>query len=130
MNPLDYRELKKCEHHTISLFCAIQCWINGWDGIRISRNQLKQLLALQRFKSRRVEWMEEDFRELFPYQRKYGLFPSFELSRRAFDEQIIVEECIIPERLISDNSVGVLGNEYLCTFGEGILNIFLHHIIR
>ena len=103
--PPDNRELARYQHRKLSLFCAIQCWTNGWDGIRVSRDQLKQLLALERFRSIRVEWMEEDFRELFPYQRKckYRRFPSFELSRRAFEEQTVIGECIIPERSISDN---------------------------
>jgi len=114
--PPDNRELARCEHRRTSLFCAIQCWINGWDGIRVSRDQFKKLLALERFKSVRVEWMEEDFRELFPYQRKYNpsRYPSFELSRRAFEEHTVIGECIIPERLNSDN-IDTLGKHFIPT---------------
>ena len=122
------REQARCEHRTISLFCAIQCWINGWDGIRISRDQLKQLLKLKKFKSRRVEWMEEDFRGLFPYQRPYYPSPSFELSRRAFDEHTEIGDCIITERPISDNRFGLLSKRLLPTFNEAILNIFIRQI--
>mgnify|MGYP001094845752 CR=1 FL=1 len=126
--PPFHRDLARCEHRTISLFLAIQCWINGWDGIRISRDQLEKLLELKRFKSRRVEWMEQDFQELFPYQRPYypSLSPSFELSRRAFDEETVIGECIIPERPISNNSFGFFGKLFLPTFNEAILDIFIN----
>ena len=114
--PPFHREQARCEHRRISLFCAIQCWLNGWDGIRVSRDQLEQLLALERFKSSRVEWMKRDFWELFPYQRQYypSLYPSFELSRRAFEEQTVIGECIIPERLNSDNT-DTLGKHFVPT---------------
>lgn len=124
--PPFYRKPPRCEHRTISLFFAIQCWINGWDGIRISRDQLKQLLALKRLKSSRVEWMKQDFRELFPYQRPDDPSPWLELSRRAFDEQTKIGDCIIPERPISDNKFGLLDELFLPTFNEAILDIFIH----
>lgn len=115
--PLFNRELARYQHRTISLFCAIQCWTNGWDGIRVSRDQLEQLLVLERFKSRRVEWMEEDFLELFPYQHKNypSFFHSFELSRRAFEERPVIGECIIPERAFVDN-IDTLGKQLLPSF--------------
>ena len=115
------REQAKCEHRTISLFFAIQCWSNGWDGIRISRDQLKQLLALKRLKSSRVEWIKQDFKELFPFQRPdypSPWFPWLEFSRRPFDEQPVIEECIIPEQPISDNKFGLLYDLFLPTFNE------------
>lgn len=123
--PPDNRVIARCEHRTISLFFAVQCWVNDWDGIRVGRDQLEHLLELKRFKSIRVEWMKEDFRELFPYQRQYYPSPSFELSRRAFDEQLVLGECSIPEHPISDNSIGLLGERFLPTFNEVILNMFI-----
>ena len=112
--PPDYREFARCEHRRISLFCAIQCWINGWDGIRVSRDQFKKLLALKRLKSSRVEWMKEDFQELFPFQRPDDPSPWLELSRRAFEGQTVIGECIIPERLNSDN-IDTLGKNFVPT---------------
>jgi len=119
-----HREQVRSEHRTISLFCAIQCWINGWDGLRISRHQFEQLLSLQRFKSIRVEWIKQDFKELFPYQRLDHPFPSFVLSRRAIEDKTIIGECVIPERRIYANSE-TFGNQFLPTLPEEILDIFI-----
>ncbi|MCX5645875.1 MAG: hypothetical protein NTZ17_14535 [Phycisphaerae bacterium] len=80
------------EHRAILLYCVVQCWYRGWDGIRINREQLERLLGLQRFKQGRLEWMKEDFGEMFQHQRSnsgHWLSQSFswiELSRRAFEE--------------------------------------------
>ena len=130
MNDRAHHEQASCQHRRISLFFAVQCWKNGWDGIRVSRDQFKELLDRQRFKSSRVEWMKQDFRELFPYQRQYYPFPSFELSRRAFDEQPVICDFIIPEQPISDNRFGLLLNRFLPTFNEAILDIFMHQITK
>ena len=113
------REQAKCQHRTISLFCAIQCWIHGWDGIRISRAQLERMLALEKFKTSRVDWMQQDFSELFPYQRQYcPPFPSFELSRRAFKDQPVIGEFETPEQSNSDN-IDALGSRFLPSFADG-----------
>lgn len=124
------REQARCEHRTISLFFAIQCWRKDWDGIRISRDQLKKLLARERLRESRVKWIKQDFEELFPNQRPDYPSPWYEFSRRAFDEQIVIRDCIIPEQPISDNRFGLLYKRYLPTFNEAILDIFMHHITK
>lgn len=128
--PPEYYEPPKCEHRTVSLFFAIQCWINGWDGIRISRYQLKQLLKLKRLKNSRFEWIKRDFKELFPFQRPDYPSPWYEFSRRAFEQQTVIEECRIPERPNSDNKFGLLDELLLPTFNEAILDIFMHQITK
>jgi len=124
------REQARCEHRTISLFFAIQCWRKDWDGIRISRDQLKQLLARQRLRESRIKWIKQDFEELFPHQRPDYPSPWYEFSRRAFDEQIVIRDCIILEQPISDNRFGLLLKRFLPTFNEAILGIFMHHITK
>ncbi|MBW7992704.1 MAG: hypothetical protein FVQ84_22170 [Planctomycetes bacterium] len=118
------REQARCEHRTISIFCAIQCWINGWNGIRINRDQLKLLLDRKRLKDARIKWIKQDFEELFPFQRPDDLYYWFEFSRRTFDDQPVINDCIIPEQPISDNRIGFLLKRYLPTFNEAILDIF------
>jgi len=117
------RAQARCQHRTISLFCAIQCWINGWDGIRISRIQLEQMLALKKFKRCRVNWIEQDFSELFPYQRQYGrLSPSFELSRRSFEDDPEIGELETPDQSNPDN-INTLSCRFLPPFADGDNNI-------
>lgn len=128
--PPEYYDYPRCEHRTISLFFAIQCWSNGWDGIRISRDQLKQFLKLKRLKESRFEWIKRDFKELFPFQRPDDSSPLYVFSRRAFEEQPVIEDCRIPERPISDNNFGLLDELLLPTFNEEILDIFMHQITK
>jgi len=123
--PPEYREYQRCEHRTISLFCAVQCWKNGWDGIRISRGQLKQLLKLKRLQKNRVQRIKQDLEELFPFQRPYYPSPCYEFSRRVFEEQPVIEECRIPKRPNSDNKFGLLEDLLLPTFNEAILDTFM-----
>jgi hypothetical protein len=126
--PPAYYEFTKCEHLTLSLFCAIQCWINGWDGIRISRDQLKQFLKLKRLKEIRFEWIKRDFEELFPFQRPDYPSTWYEFSRKSFEEQPVIEECRIPKRSNPDKKFGLLEELHLPTFNWAILEIFMHHI--
>ena len=128
--PPEYYDYPRCEHRTISIFFAIQCWSNGWDCIRISRDQLKQLLNLKKLKKSRFEWIKRDFKELFPFQRPDDSSPWLELSRQAFDEQTVIGDCIIPERPNSDNKFGLLDELLLPTFNEAILDIFMHQITK
>ncbi len=122
---LENREQARCEHRTISLFFAIQCWKNGWDGIRINRNQVKLLLDRKRLKNARIKWIKEDFEELFPFQRPDDPYYWLEFSNRAFDNQPLIHDCIIPEQPISDSRIGFLFKRYLPTFNEIILDIFI-----
>lgn len=117
--PTYNRDIARYEHRIVSVFFTIQCWVNGWDGIRVSREQFKKLLRLEKFNSKRVEWMKQDFQELFPFQRRYysSLNPSFELSRRDFNEKVTIGNCIIPEPLNSDSIDAFIAN-FIPTFNE------------
>jgi len=91
MKQIDIREGARRQHRVISLFCVIQCWLHGWDGIQISRDFLERLIGLKRFKPRRAMWMSEDFKEFFPYQRpdylqNHYAFFSIEISRLPFEQ--------------------------------------------
>ena len=98
MKQIEVREGAKRQHRMLSLFCVIQCWLRGCDGIRISREQLKRLIGIQKFKESRVGWMEEDFDEMFPHRRsKYDhcpteSFSSIELSREPFERDPVIGE--------------------------------------
>jgi hypothetical protein len=98
MKQIEVREGARRQHRTISLFCVIQCWLHGWDGIEISREQLRRLIGIQKFKDRRVTWMRQDFQEMFAYQRpKYDCgstesFSSIELSRQDLEKKPVIGE--------------------------------------
>ena len=68
MQQIDLREGARRQHRTVALFAVIQAWLRNLDGLVFQRKDLQRLLGLQRFKQTRIEWLEEDFREFFPYQ--------------------------------------------------------------
>lgn len=68
MKQIDLREGARRQHRSIALFAVIQCWLRKLDGVAFKRVDLERLLGLERFKQTRIEWLEEDLREFFPYQ--------------------------------------------------------------
>jgi hypothetical protein len=73
MKQIDLREGARRQHRAVGLFAVIQCWLRGLDGLAFQRRHLERLLGLERFKSTRVEWLQEDFREFFPHQEVYWI---------------------------------------------------------
>jgi hypothetical protein len=71
MKQIDIREGARRQHRSLSLFAVIQCWMRNLDGIAFQRKQLERILGLDRFKKTRVDWLEEDLKEFFPYVEKY-----------------------------------------------------------
>lgn len=96
MKQIDVREGARRQHRVISVFCVIQCWLRGWDGVEISRDFLERLIGLEIFKGSRKVWMSEDFREFFPFQHPdYHQYPSMpfqaiELSRFPFEKKPLI----------------------------------------
>jgi DNA-binding transcriptional regulator YiaG len=60
------RELARQKHRRFALFAMLQCWANDWTTLIAERGQIERLLGLDRFKGKRLEWMKEDFEEVFP----------------------------------------------------------------
>ena len=71
MKQIDVREGARRQHRTISLFAVIQCWQRSIDGLVFQRRHMERLLGLERFKQKRVKWLQEDLKELFPYQETF-----------------------------------------------------------
>ena len=96
MKQIDIREGARRQHRIISLFCVIQCWLYGWDGVQISREILKRLIGLEQVRFKRAMWMEDDFEEFFPYQQTdYNQWPctsfnSLYLSRYPFEKNPLI----------------------------------------
>jgi len=65
---IDLREGARRQHRSVALFCTLKCRHFDWDGIFVVRNEMEWLLGLDRFKEKRLDWMQEDFAEHFPWQ--------------------------------------------------------------
>ena len=107
MKQIDVREGARRQHRTISLFAVIQCWLRGIDGLGFQRRYLERLLGLERFKQKRVKWLKEDLKELFPYQEIFRSgnksFSSLIVSRLPF-EQFIPKGSMNTEKRIKNIS--------------------------
>jgi len=71
MQQIDLREGARRQHRAISLFAVIQCWMGNLEGVVFRRRDLERLIGLERFKEKRMDWLQEDLRELFPYQLEF-----------------------------------------------------------
>jgi hypothetical protein len=65
---VDHRESARRQHRSIALFCSLKCRHFDWDGIHVSGSEIAGILGLEQFKPQRIEWIEEDFAEHFPFQ--------------------------------------------------------------
>ena len=93
MQQIDVREGALRQHRVLGLFAVVYCWINGLDGLVFDRLDLERLLGLERFKRRRVQWLEEDLREFFKYQTTFWsgpawAFASLWLSRKPLEPHL------------------------------------------
>jgi hypothetical protein len=93
-----------------------QCWIRQWDGIVFERNHLARLIGLVRFRGKRIEWLQEDLKDLFLFQEilTYGSLAKFEgifISRSDFTSYSIANAMKIDEHIeaIQNNGGPVLG---------------------
>ena len=56
------------EHRIIGFYLATTAWARQLDCVVLERLDLESMLGLQRFKSARIQWLEEDLQPWFPHQ--------------------------------------------------------------
>lgn len=61
------REGARRQHRVVALYAAIQCWVRKLDAIVIERGDLERLIGLERFKSKRWDWLQKDMEPYFDY---------------------------------------------------------------
>ncbi len=116
MKQIDLREGARRQHRALAVFATIQCWIRKWDGTAFERDHLERLVGLERFKGTRVEWLQEDLKDLFAFQQvlTYSSSEKFAcmiISRRDFSSYWPAGTMTTEERLegIRKNGGPVLG---------------------
>lgn len=63
-----HRELCRRQHRIIGLELLLQAWISQVDALILDRAELSRFLGISRFKSSRIEWIQEDLKPYFPHQ--------------------------------------------------------------
>lgn len=105
MKQVDIREGALRQHRALALFCVVQCWLRQLDGLVIDRPHLERILGLERFKKQRVTWLQEDFKDFFPYQETFWYqrpgkpFASLYLSKQPFGDFLPVGTMSDSERI-------------------------------
>lgn len=116
------RECARRQNRAISLFCIVQCWLHGWDGITIRRDFFEQFLRREHFKNSRLEWISSDLKEFFPYHKPKHLFAYFrsvQISRLPFEQNPYIGELLIWEPP---------SEEYLIKFYEEFMHLFSDNV--
>lgn len=117
MKQIDLREGARRQHRSLAVLAMIQTWIKNWDGIVFERDHLERLVGLVKFKEKRIEWLKEDLRDLFPFQQilesgqAVKKFEGIFLSRIDFTSYSPVESATIDGHIegILKNGGPVLG---------------------
>jgi hypothetical protein len=55
----------------VAHYVAVEAWTRGLDCVVLERRHLEKMLGLERFKSVRIAWMQQDFEPWFPYQEPF-----------------------------------------------------------
>lgn len=63
-----HREYCRRQQRTLGHWLATEAWLRGVDCIVIEAADVLSFLGLDRFKSARAAWLEDDLRPWFPYQ--------------------------------------------------------------
>lgn len=71
MKQIDLREGARRQHRAVAVYASLQCWLRGLDGVVFERPPLERFLGLEKFKKTRVQWLQEDLKDYFAYQKVY-----------------------------------------------------------
>lgn len=100
-----HRDSCKRLHRIVANYLAVQAWTGQLDCLVLDRQDLEHFLQLERFKSSRVEWLQEDMRPWFPHQAAFyrsgspSSIHSLFLSRVPIEEHLSSETMTTPERI-------------------------------
>jgi hypothetical protein len=101
------KEFARRQHRSLALFLVIQCWVKKTDGLILKRPQLERFISLERFRDKRIKWLEIDPKEFFPYQKYVHSGTPETLSRvyvsRLPLEKYSSEELTNPKELIEES---------------------------
>ena len=81
-----YRESNRRRHKLFGAYLTFWAWMHKVDCVVLNRQTLLKFLDIKRMSNKRVDWMKEDLKELFPYASAMynttsGVYSSLYLSR-------------------------------------------------
>ena len=85
---LVYRDASRRGHRLLGTYLAISAWALKIEYVALSRKTLLGFLKLERMRNKRVDWMREDIKDLFP--RTQTLYYSSTRCRRRSDDAVVL----------------------------------------
>src|ERR1019366_43135 len=88
-----YREAHRRTHKLLGAYLALLAWKQGVDCVVLQREGLLSFLGLDRMQDKRVDWVKEDVKYLFPHawntvDSKTNVYATLFLSRLPFTKNM------------------------------------------
>jgi hypothetical protein len=106
-----YRRACRRGHRLLGTYLVLAAWVNKVDCVILQRTELLPYLGLERMKNKRVDWLKDDIKKLFPFaeslvEARTNNYSSLYLSRVAFPDNIFRGWNTDQERI---NQMGLVG---------------------
>lgn len=100
-----HRDACKRQHRILAHYLAIQAWLRKLDCIVLVRSDLEKFLGLKRFKSTRVDWLQDDLKPWFPYQFPYYLTRAGSSIHSLFLSRVPIEKHLPSGSMSTDKRI-------------------------
>lgn len=106
-----YRESCRRSHRVLGSYLVLWAWRKGVDCVVVDRSELFWYLGIKAMRKERLQWLDQDIKDLFPYVenlsgRTGGHYSTY-LSRRKFPRGVF------DAYMRDDDRVGALGKHGL-----------------
>jgi hypothetical protein len=88
-----YRELNRRRHKLFGAYLAFWAWRNKVDCVVLSGRTTLRYLELERMQNKRINWLKDDLKNVFPYSNAMfasssGAYAGLYLSRLPFPKDV------------------------------------------
>ena len=106
-----YRDACRRSHRILGAYLAMWAWKKRVDCVALDRAQSLRHLSLEAMREVRLEWLDEDIKDLFPYQEvlvvRNNVYGSLYLSRKPFPRNAFEEKMPDARRVMLLSKLGV-----------------------
>lgn len=107
-----YRMAARRTHRTLGSYLVQWAWANNVDCVVIKSKDYLRLLGMKRMQDKRMEWITDDLKSIFPYIKpipRLGskMWTSIYLSRHRFPKGVFDGSSTVEKRIKRMNDGGV-----------------------
>ncbi len=100
-----HRESCRRQHRVLGQYLAIEAWLRGVECLVLERSDLGGFLGLERFKSMRVAWLQDDLSPWFSFQVPYYSSSSPSSLHSLFLSRVPIEQHLPPGTMMTDRRI-------------------------